>query len=216
MAILEIDSIELAHGAKVVFSNFSHVFHAGCHAIVGRNGVGKSTLLSAISGGNAPRSGHIRIDGVDLYADPAQAKRRLCYVPDNAVFYPFVTGREFLDFVLSVHGKGRELESGRYPELLQALGLEPFLGTRFADASLGTRVKLYLLAAFLVRPSLLVMDEPFNGLDSQSVESVVGFLKTHGDECAVVFSTHNAAVVDSLGARCLMLDGEPNLAFKPA
>jgi ABC-type multidrug transport system ATPase subunit len=212
--IVELDSIEIAHGSRVVFKDFSHGFEAGCHAIVGRNGVGKSTLLSAISGSNAPRRGRVLIDGLDLYVDKLQAKRRLCYVPDTAVFYPFVTGHGFLSFVLGIHRKGSELGSDRYSELLQSLGLEPFLDTRFSEASLGTRVKLYLLAAFLVRPSLLVMDEPFNGLDSRSVDSVVHFLKVHGDECAVVFSTHNAAVVEALDARRLVLDGEPNRAFK--
>jgi ABC-2 type transport system ATP-binding protein len=211
--ILELESIEVAHGSRCVFQQFSHRFEAGCHAIVGRNGVGKSTLLAAISGSNAPRSGRVLIDGIDLYADPVRAKRRLCYVPDTAVFYPFVSGQGFLEFILSIHGKGSELGSARFGELLQSLGLEPYLDTRFSAASLGTRVKLYLLAAFLVRPSLLVMDEPFNGLHTASVESVVHFLRAHGDECAVVFSTHNNAVVEALGARRLVLDGNPNRSF---
>jgi ABC-2 type transport system ATP-binding protein len=214
MTILEIDSIELEQGSKTIFKDFSHSFHAGCHAVVGRNGIGKSTLLTAISGSHAPSNGHIRIDGIDLYSNPACAKQRLWYVPDNAIFYPFVSGREFLVFVLSIYGKGDVLKSPRYAELLDSLGLAFYLDIRFSEASLGTRIKFYLFVAFLIRPSLLIMDEPFNGLDVMSITSVVRFLTEFRDECAIVFSTHNDAIVDALDAKRLVLDGEPNIVFK--
>lgn len=179
MVILEIDAIELAHGPghPAIFKDFSYDFDkAGCYAILGKNGVGKSTLLTAIAGSHAPCTGRIKINGVDLYRNPALAKTKLFYVPDNAIFYPFVTGRAFLNFVLSLYDKTALLNSNNTLDLVTSLGLNAYLDTRFSDASLGTRVKLYLLVAFIIRPALLIMDEPFNGLDSASIACVIHFL----------------------------------------
>lgn len=205
MSLLVLDSIKLAHGHRVICNDFSYRFEAGCHAIMGRNGVGKSTLLKAIAGGNAPVKGRISIDGIDLYKQAMSARKKLCYVPDNAMFYPFVTGREFLSFVLNIHCKKALLTSNHASELMTSLNLHPYLDLRFSEASLGTRIKFYLLAAFIIRPALWVMDEPFNGLDKISAANVVNFLNQYKNECVILFSTHSDALAETLGAKTLVL-----------
>ncbi|GAA0921386.1 ABC transporter ATP-binding protein [Luteibacter anthropi] len=186
---LRIDRLGIAFRGKVVFDGLSHVFPVGCHLIQGANGTGKSSLLGAMAG-HVPYTGRIAIDGHDLAHDGEKARRSLAYVPDEPTFYPFVTGRAFVDFVLRTHRRSVISEKRCFDDMVGRLGLREHLDTRFGEASLGTRRKFFLLAAFLLSPGVILLDEPFNGLDAAAAEEVLGWLHDAAQMQTILLTCH--------------------------
>ncbi len=195
---LRLENLTVAYGRTVVFERLTHEFGNGCHAIVGPNGAGKSTLLGTVSG-IVPHRGRVLVTGQDLVRNFVAARRELAYVPDAATFYPFLTGKEFIDFVLRAHGLQDAKRSSRYGVLVDRLNVAHYMATPFAEASLGTRKKFFLLAAFLLASRVMVLDEPFNGLDRASAQAVVDLIRQAASTSCLLLTCHQPAFLNAIG-----------------
>ncbi|ESQ16061.1 MAG: ABC transporter ATP-binding protein [Thiohalocapsa sp. PB-PSB1] len=186
--LLTITDLAKAYGFKSVFRGLSLDLPAGNFALVGANGVGKSTLLRLIAGAEHADSGRIVVDGVDLAQTPIAAKERLAYVPDEPVAYPFLTGREFLNLVAEL----RRLDDAELAApFVEAMALDKHLDTRFQSMSLGTQRKFFVVAAFMDEPRVLLMDELTNGLDRAAREVLIELLRDSAPWRLTLFSTHD-------------------------
>lgn len=201
MSALRLDKVTVSFRRSIILDGFSHAFPHGCNVILGDNGTGKSTLLGAIAG-SVRYKGRILINGHEVTGDPISARRTLAYVPDSAEFYPFVTGAQFTDFVLRAHGRVSAVGQGRYSEVVGRLDVRNYLDTPFGEASLGTRKKFFLLGALLLAPEVLILDEPFNGLDVATSRSLADLLNEIGGSRTILLTCHHPAIVNEIrGAR---------------
>ena len=160
----------------------------------------QSTLLNLIAGAIAPDSGDIWIDGHSLTHAPQQAQAGLAYVPDNCLAFPTQTGRGLLEQVAAE--KNVALDEATL-ELAYDLGREPHLDKRFEQMSTGTRRKVYLTAAALGDPAVVVADGPSNGLDAQARGVLADVFKTWARDRVVLFASHDPELVQACGATTL-------------
>lgn len=166
---------------------------------IGHNGAGKTTLIRSIVGTQPPTSGTVRVCGHDVWREPVAAKRLMAYVPDNPDVYDFLTGMQYLDLIADVFGVGTEDRRRRTDELACRLELEGALGDPISSYSHGMRQKLVLVGALLHDPVLLVLDEPFVGLDPSASHELKDILRERADAGgAVFFSSHVLEVVERL------------------
>lgn len=166
---------------------------------LGPNGAGKTTTLKMLMGLLAPTSGTAIIDGIDVSANPIAVKAKVGYLPDEVFLYDYLTGRQFLEFVADVRGIERDIKQQRIDELLEAFGLADAANDFSANYSFGMKKKLALAGIVIHKPSLLILDEPFNGLDPQAVRDFREMLKKMSDEgVTVIFSSHVLEVVEKL------------------
>lgn len=166
---------------------------------IGHNGAGKTTLIRSIVGAQPPTSGTVRVCGHDVWREPVAAKRLMAYVPDNPDVYDFLTGMQYLGLIADVFGVGTEDRRRRTGELACRLELEGALGDPISSYSHGMRQKLVLVGALLHDPVLLVLDEPFVGLDPSASHELKDILRERADAGgAVFFSSHVLEVVERL------------------
>jgi ABC-2 type transport system ATP-binding protein len=190
--IVAVDNVTLTIGSGEIFG------------LLGPNGSGKSTSLKMLLGLVQPDQGTVTVLGRPVAQDPVALKRSIGYVPESPRLYEFLTGIEYLDFVGDVYGMQPEDKKNRINEYLKALQLEGREGDMINSYSEGMKQKIALIAAFLHRPKLLIMDEPLNGLDPRSARIVKDFLqelKRQG--VTAILSTHvleiAQAMVDRIG-----------------
>jgi len=168
--------------------------------LIGHNGAGKSTCLRMLSGLLRPTVGRIRVDGVDVVEAPREARLRLGVVPEEPALYPYLTAREYLEFVATV----REVDDVGDALALSGLGADADRLIR--EYSQGMRRRTALAAAFLGHPSVLVLDEALNGLDPPSAARVKSALRAACDRGqTVVLSTHVIETVQVVADRVVML-----------
>lgn len=168
--------------------------------LIGHNGAGKSTLLKMIAGQLLPTAGSVRLDGVDVYADPNGARRKLGFVPEEAPLWDYLSAREFLEFVIGVRGRG-DLDAA-----VEATGLGADADRLIREYSQGMRRKTALAAALVGEPPVIVLDEALNGLDPASAARTKAMLR---ERCAagacVLFSTHIIETVEAVADRVVMM-----------
>ena len=194
---LSFHRVSKAFGRSKVLEGASHTFAPGLYALHGPNGIGKSTLLSILAGILEPDEGEVHIDGHSVQNDPVAAKARLSYVPDECPIYPFMTGRELLQFIARAK---RTAISPEVEALIDRFRLHPYLDTRFGHMSLGTQKKTMLVAAWIGSPAVLLMDEPSNGLDQATRDVLAECLQALRERCVVLMSTHDAEFARMVGA----------------
>lgn len=207
--MLRFEGICKSYGARRILRDLSRGFTPGVHALRGPNGIGKSTLLRVLAGIEEPDAGTVWIAGIDLQADPAAAKARLAYAPDECPVYPFMTGRELLAFV--AWAKACEV-SAAVLDIVERFGLARHLDTRCGDMSLGTQKKLMIAAAWIGEPSVLLLDEPSNGLDANARALLIELLAAKSRDAVVLVSTHDQEFARALGAQVIEFDA---LALHP-
>ncbi len=168
-------------------------------AFIGHNGAGKTTTIKSIVGINDITSGDIIIDGVSIKENPILCKQKIAYVPDNPDIYPALTGIQYINLVadfFKVGKKKREDLTKKYATELELIG---DLNNQISTYSHGMRQKLVLISAFVHSPKLLVLDEPFVGLDPKATfilkETMKNFVENGG---AIFFSTHVLDVAEKL------------------
>lgn len=198
--MLRFEGISKSYGARQVLRGLRHSFSPGVHALRGPNGIGKSTLLRVLAGIEEPDGGTVWIAGLDLQADPAAAKARLAYAPDECPVYPFMTGRELLAFV--AWAKACEV-SAAVLDIVERFGLARHLDTRCGAMSLGTQKKLMIAAAWIGEPAVLLFDEPSNGLDADARALLIELLAAKGRDAVVLVSTHDQDFARALGAKLI-------------
>ena len=200
---LEAFALSKRFGGRTVLDGASFVIDAQVMALTGENGVGKTTLLRALVGSDPVDQGRVEICGIDLDQQPQQAKRLLAFVPAEMVVYPFIRGCEFLRFVAGVRG----VQSGdQLTSFVEAFRLTKHLDKRFDRMSLGTQHKFQLVAALSAQPQVLVMDEPTNTLDVDSLDFLQQYLIDSQGKRAVLFASHNMRFVQDCVSGVLHLE----------
>jgi ABC-type multidrug transport system ATPase subunit len=195
--LLCFENVSKSYGSRTVLQGRTGRFASGAYALRGPNGIGKSTLLRVLAGVDEADGGDIVIDGHSLRAQPAAAKGRLAYAPDECPVYPFVTGRELLAFV--AWAKGCAIPD-KVVHIVERFGLDRHLDTRCGAMSLGTQKKLMLAAAWIGDPAVLLLDEPSNGLDADARAVLAALLAGQRERSVVFMSTHDRAFADAVGA----------------
>jgi ABC-2 type transport system ATP-binding protein len=169
---------------------------------LGPNGAGKTTTIRMMMGILVPTSGRITIDGLDCQTDRVEVKRRVGYLPDNPVFYDYLRGREILAFVGEMHGQSHEQARERANALLGELALDDAAEEFAVNYSTGMRRKLGLACALIHDPSVLILDEPTNGLDPRASREVQARLRLGAAQGKTIFlSTHLLDMAERLCSR---------------
>lgn len=195
-------------GDKVAVNDISIEIEAGSFfGIVGPNGAGKTTLLRMTTGLLRPDAGAVEVAGTDVWSDPVSAKRRFGLVPDNPRLFDRLTGRELIQFTGELRGMDRSVVEERRESLLRLLDLVEAADVIVADYSMGMTKKIGIAVALLHDPKVLILDEPFAGVDPVARQSLEGILRRHTESGGtVVFSDHAMDVVERLCNRIMLID----------
>jgi ABC-2 type transport system ATP-binding protein len=178
------------------------------YVLLGPNGAGKTTTLRMTTGLLRPDRGRIAVFGIDALADPVAAKRLMAWVPDEPMIYDRLTPREYLYFVAGLWGMDDAGIAPRSRGLLDALGLAPHADERCEQLSKGMRQKVALAGALVHDPKLLILDEPFTGLDAASARLVKGMLRERVNAgCSVIMTTHILDVAERMADRVGVMTG---------
>ena len=168
------------------------------YGFVGHNGAGKSTTIKAIAGALGFDSGDILIDGKSIKNDPINAKQVLAYVPDNPDIYEHLTGIQYINFVCDIYGVSED-RNQRIEKYSTEFQIKDNLGDLISSYSHGMKQKLVLISALVHKPKLLVLDEPFVGLDPIASFRIKEIMKELCNEgCSFFFSSHVLEVVEKL------------------
>jgi ABC-2 type transport system ATP-binding protein len=169
---------------------------------LGPNGAGKTTTIRMMMSILVPSDGHVRIAGLDCHRDAAEVKRHVGYLPDSPIFYDYLRGREILQFIGEMHGLTRAEATRRAQRLMTELGLEQVVEEFAVNYSMGMKKKLGLACALIHEPSVLILDEPTNGLDPRAARDVQLRLRKSADEGMTIFlSTHILDMAERLCSR---------------
>ncbi len=176
-----------------------HILPGDLYAFIGHNGAGKTTTLKAICGIHSFEKGQILIDGMDIQTNALEAKGRLAYIPDNPDLFSYLTGIQYLNFVADVFGLDAQTRKNRIAAFADGFELTAALGDLISSYSHGMKQKLAIISALIHQPKLLILDEPFVGLDPKAAMTLKTYMK---DLCArggaVFFSTHVLEVAEKL------------------
>lgn len=188
-------------GGKVAVSKLSlHIKPGDIYGFIGHNGAGKTTTLRAVVGALDFESGDIYIDGMSVKTDPVACKKIIAYIPDNPELYENLTGIQYLKFISDIYGVSKQERTERISKYADAFELTQNLGDIIASYSHGMKQKLLIISALLHKPKLMVLDEPFVGLDPKAaftLKKIISELCSEGS--AVFFSTH---VLDTAEKLC--------------
>ncbi len=198
--ILTIQHYQKRYGNKVAVQDLSLTVEPGdIYGFIGHNGAGKTTLIRSIVGVHGFDAGSIRICGIDITKNPVAAKQLMAYVPDNPDIYEFMTGMQYLTYLADIFRVPDHDRKVRIQQLAERLELTNALIDPISSYSHGMRQKLVLVGALIHEPRLLVLDEPFVGLDpvaTHELKRILCELAARGS--AVFFSSHVLEVVEKL------------------
>lgn len=198
--MLKIKNLTKKYGEKTAVDNLSLEVEPGqiC-AFIGHNGAGKTTTLKAIAGITLFDEGEIFVDGINIKTDPIKAKLQMAYLPDNPDLYEHLKGIDYLNFIADVYNISKEERQKNIEEYSKRLGIYNDLKAPISSYSHGMKQKLALVSALIHKPKLLLLDEPFVGLDPVSSHEFKEILKefvSGGSAC--FYSTHVLEVAEKL------------------
>ena len=198
--MLKIENYTKNYGEKAAVKNlFLHIKAGEIYGFIGHNGAGKTTTLKAVAGILQFEEGEILVDGVSVKADPLSCKKKIAYIPDNPDLYEFMTGIQYLNFVADIFGVSAQDRKERIRKYADLFELTPELAQSIGSYSHGMKQKLAIIAAWIHAPRLIVMDEPFVGLDPRAAHLLKGMMREFCDEGgAIFFSTHVLEVAEKL------------------
>ena len=198
--VLNVQHFTKKYGSKVAVNDLTlDVLPGDIYGFIGHNGAGKTTLIKCIVGAQPFEGGEIYVDGKNVVNDPIATKRLIAYVPDNPDIYEFMSGIKYLNYVADIFGVPAQDRVERITVLANRLGITDSLANPISSFSHGMKQKLVLVSALLHEPKLLVLDEPFVGLDpaaSFELKKMLHELASRGS--AVFFSSHVLEVVEKL------------------
>ena len=198
--MLKINNLTKIYGNKKAVDRLTLQIRPGeIYGFIGHNGAGKTTTLRAIAGVLDFAEGRIIIDGHDIRREPVAAKKVTAFLPDNPDLYEFMKGIDFLNFIADLYDISGQERTERIARYADAFGLTGNLGSPIGSYSHGMRQKLALISAFIRKPKLLILDEPFVGLDPSAAHVMKQFLaELCQNGSAVFFSTHVLEVAEKL------------------
>jgi len=176
-----------------------HIESGSIYGFIGHNGAGKTTTLKAIVGIMNFDSGDIYIDGKSIKKDALACKKIMAYIPDNPDLYEYLTGIKYLNFICDVYGVDQEKRTERIKKYSDMFELSDSLGEVISAYSHGMKQKLAIIAALVHEPKLIIMDEPFVGLDPKATHLLKQLMRQMCDQgAAIFFSTHVLEVAEKL------------------
>ena len=198
--MLRIEHLTKTFGEKKAVDDLSlHILPGEIYGFIGHNGAGKTTTLRSVVGIQAFDKGEILIDGVSILRDPLACKRKLAYIPDNPDLYDYMTGIQYLNFIGDIFGVEPEERKNRIHNYAERFELTADLAQPVASYSHGMRQKLAVISAWLHEPKLVLMDEPFVGLDPKAAHLLKQMMRELCNEGgAIFFSTHVLEVAEKL------------------
>ena len=200
MPVLSIEHLTKIYGDKKAVDDLSLTIEAGeIYGFIGHNGAGKTTTLKAVAGILAFDEGEIHINENSVREKPLECKKELAYIPDNPDLYEFMSGIGFLNFIADIFGVSTEDRAERIRQYGDLFELTPSLAEPIAAYSHGMKQKLAIISAWLHAPKLIIMDEPFVGLDPKAAHQLKCMMRAHCDGGgAIFFSTHVLEVAEKL------------------
>lgn len=199
-AALEITNLVKVFGQQAAVDGVNLTVPRGSfYGLVGRNGAGKTTTLSMATGLLKPTAGQVLVGGLDVWANPLDAKRRVGVLPDGVRLFDKLTGEQLLTYAGRLHGLDKATVAERTRDLLIAMDLTGAAGRKVADYSAGMTKKIALACAMIHAPSLLVLDEPFEAVDPVSASNIQDILKAYvAGGGTVIISSHVMDLVQRL------------------
>lgn len=207
-----------SNGKKAVDNLTINVNPGEIYGFIGHNGAGKSTAIKCVVGALKFQEGEIYINGKSIVSSPFLAKMQFAYIPDNPDVYEHLTGIQYLNFVADIYRVSKEDRNANIEKYSSLFEIKSNLGDLISSYSHGMRQKLVLISALIHSPKLLILDEPFVGLDpiaSHNLKEIMLELCKNG--CSVFFSTHVLEVAEKLCHRIgiikegkLVAEGEVN------
>ena len=196
-------------GGKTAVRDLSlHVCPGDITGFIGHNGAGKTTTIKAAVGILEFDEGEIFIDGIPMRQDPLACKQKLAYIPDNPDLYPYLTGIQYLNFIADIFGIPAAERWARIEPYADAFELTGDLGQPISAYSHGMKQKLAIIAAWIHDPKLVIMDEPFVGLDPKAAHLLKGMMRELCDAGgAIFFSTHVLEVAEKLCDKVAIIKG---------
>ena len=207
--MLDIQHLTKRYGEKKAVDDLSlHITPGEIYGFIGHNGAGKTTTLKAVVGILPFEEGEITINGVSVKTDPLTCKRQLAYIPDNPDLYDYMTGSKYLNFIADIFGVGAEERQERIRKYADLFELTDDLAQPIAAYSHGMKQKLAIISAWLHQPKLIIMDEPFVGLDPKASHTLKGMMREVCDQGgAIFFSTHVLEVAEKLCDKVAIIKG---------
>ena len=198
--MLQIQNLTKRFGDKVAVDDLTlHIAPGEIYGFIGHNGAGKTTTLRSVAGIQQFDAGEIRIDGVSVTEDPISCKRVMAYIPDNPDLYDFMSGIQFLNFIGDIFAVPAEIRQTRIRDYAARFELTEDLAQPISAYSHGMKQKLAIISAWLHQPKLILMDEPFVGLDPVASHLLKEMMREHCDQGgAIFFSTHVLEVAEKL------------------
>ena len=207
--MLRIEHLTKAYGDKKAVDDLSlHILPGEIYGFIGHNGAGKTTTLKSVVGILQCDKGEILIDGKSIRTQPLACKREIAYIPDNPDLYEYMTGIKYLNFVADIFGVSAEDRQARIRDYADRFELTKDLAQPIAAYSHGMKQKLAIISAWLHQPRLILMDEPFVGLDPKASHLLKGMMREICQQGgAIFFSTHVLEVAEKLCDKVAIIKG---------
>ena len=207
--MLDIQHLTKTYGEKKAVDDLTlHIAPGEIYGFIGHNGAGKTTTLKSVVGILQFDQGEITIGGKSIKTDPLACKRLLAYIPDNPDLYDYMTGIKYLHFIADVFGVDAQTRRERIRTYADTFELTGDLAQPIAAYSHGMKQKLAIIAAWLHDPRLIVMDEPFVGLDPKAAHTLKGMMRqVCNNGGAIFFSTHVLEVAEKLCDKVAIIKG---------
>ncbi len=207
--MLHIKNLTKTYGEKKAVDDLSlHIEKGEIYGFIGHNGAGKTTTLKAIAGILQFDEGEILVDGTSVRKDPLRCKKSIAYIPDNPDLYDYMTGWQYLEFIADVFGIDGKTRKERIDRYAEAFALTDDLASPISAYSHGMKQKLAIISAWLHAPRLILMDEPFVGLDPKAAYTLKEMMR---EACAagaaIFFSTHVLEVAERLCDKVAIIQG---------
>lgn len=203
--MIKLDSVVKCYGELKALNEVSLSIGAEIFALLGANGAGKSTMLKLILGMIEPDSGKVLIGDKEVKFNYVQTRQIIGYLPENLVLYERLTGKEFLQFVAGIKGLGREANL-EIEQALKDFDLSAKQNLLIRQYSFGMKKRIGLIAAMLGNPQILILDEPLNGLDVETIATLrVKLENLHKSGKTIIFSSHIMDFVERMATRVMIL-----------
>lgn len=198
--MLKIENLTKVYGDKKAVDDLSlHIAPGEIYGFIGHNGAGKTTTLKSVAGILQFDAGEIYINGKSVKGQPLECKKEIAYIPDNPDLYDFMSGIKYLNFIADIFGVSAEDRAARIKKYADTFELTDSLAEPVAAYSHGMKQKLAIIAAWLHTPRLIIMDEPFVGLDPKAAHILKEMMREECDNGgAIFFSTHVLEVAEKL------------------
>ncbi len=198
--MLKINGLTKTYGDKKAVDDLTlHIAPGEIYGFIGHNGAGKTTTIKSCAGILQFDAGEIYVDGLSVKTDALECKRRMAYIPDNPDLYEFMSGIKYLNFIADIFCVPADARMERIRKYAGIFGLTDDLAQPISAYSHGMKQKLAIISAWLHTPKLIIMDEPFVGLDPKAAHELKQMMREHCDAGgAIFFSTHVLEVAEKL------------------